>query len=345
MTDDHVEYGPSSHAERLRHLMDEGIQPRQLIFATTALGVFDALRVGARTVADLARTVGADLDTLRRVLRALAALGLLGETGHERFELASAGRLLCSGEPGSLRGEALNRGLRDRAWTALVDGIRTGQTPLYSVFGADLVAQTSQDPEHVAFCHDGMTRPWSDDSLDAIAAACPLPQNGLVVDVGGGRGVLLAAILQAAPGLRGTLFDLAVAEAGAEAFIAGAGLADRCHVKAGDFFTEVPGGGDVYVLCRILHDWDDALAGQLLDRCRKAMSESARLLAVEKLLPERVDDNPSAFFLDLDMLVEVGGRQRSLPEFRDLFRRHGFELERVIDRAPASSVMVARPVT
>lgn len=345
MTDDHGEPEPSTHPERIRYLMDRGIQPRQVIFATTALGVFDALVAGARTGTDLAHAVGADPDSLRRVLRTLAAMELLRETGDEGFALAPAGRLLCSGESGSLRGEVLDRGRRDRIWTALVDGIRTGATPAVSVCSTGLFADISQDPELIAHGHNGMSRSWSDDSLDSIAADCPVPENGLIVDVGGGRGVLLAAILRRVPGLRGILFDVAVDEAGAAAYIAGSGVGDRCRVEAGDFFTAVPGGGDVYVLCRILHDWNDAAAGQLLDRCREAMSESTRLLAVEKLLPERATDNPSAFFLDLDMLVYLGGRQRSLAEFRDLFARHRFTLERVVDRAPLSSVLVARPVT
>ena len=343
MTDDRLEPVRSSHVERIRHLMDKGIQPRQVIFAATVIGVFDALRAGTRTGADLARAVEADPDTLRRVLRALAGLDLLQEMGDERFELALAGRLLCRGESGSLRGEVLDRGRRDRAWTALVDGIRTGQTPLFSDFGADLVDQISRDPELIAYDHHRMSQSWGD-SFDAIASACPLLEHGLVVDVGGGRGGLLAAILQNAPGLRGILFDVAVDEAGAAAFVAEAGVADRCRVEPGDFFAAVPGGGDVYVLCRILHDWNDAVAGQVLDRCREAMAASARLLAVEKLLPERVVDNASAFFLDLDMLVEVGGRQRSLPEFQDLFRRHGFNVEQLVDRAPLSSVLVAQPM-
>ncbi|MGH2562129.1 MAG: methyltransferase, partial [Thermomicrobiales bacterium] len=178
-----------------------------------------------------------------------------------------------------------------------------------------------------------------------IAEAGDFARFTWVVDVGGGDGTLLAGVLAAHPHLRGTVFDTHDGMQAAPGTLTRAGLADRAAAEAGDFFAAVPSDGDAYVLCRILHDWDDAAAGRLLERCRAAMPASARLLVVDKLLPERVADNPSAIFLDLDMLVEVGGRQRSAAEYRTLLARHGFHLEEVVDRAPASSVLVARPVT
>lgn len=328
---------------RIRRLLAEGVKPRQLLFTATALGAFDLLKDGARTGPDMAGSVGADPDALHRVLRGLVALEILREEPGGAFALAPPGRLLCRGTPGSLRGEVLLGGAQERAWTALFEGTQSGQTPFAIVNNKGIFDYIFADPDVNAAGHTGMAETAWSDTFASIADACPLPDTGLIIDIGGGRGDLLAAMLRRAPGLHGLLFDAAVEAAGSAAFLAGAGLADRCRVQVGDFFAEVPADGDIYVLCRILHDWDDAAAGTLLDRCRTALSPSARLLIVERVRPERVADDPGVALLDLNMLVEVGGRQRSLPEYRALLAAHGFTLDQVIDRRATSTILVARP--
>ena len=150
-----------------------------------------------------------------------------------------------------------------------------------------------------------------------------------VVDVGGGQGVLLAAVLRAHPHLRGVLFDQPAVVAGAAPVLRAAGVADRCEVVGGDFFAAVPAGGDVYLLSRILHDWDDARATALLRVLHRAARPGARLVVVERVLPPGDAPHPGKL-IDLTMLVMLGGRERTEAEFRALLAGAGFSLTRVV---------------
>jgi hypothetical protein len=161
------------------------------------------------------------------------------------------------------------------------------------------------------------------------AAAYDFSSMRLVVDVGGGFGGLLIAILRANSALRAVLFELPEVASGAAGNIKSAGLADRCEVQAGDFFTSIPSGGDGYILSNILHDWDDARALAVLQKCRAAMPDSARLIISEAILP---DDASSSFvkLVDVQMLAIVGGQQRTLAEYRGLLEGAGLRLNRVV---------------
>jgi hypothetical protein len=151
-----------------------------------------------------------------------------------------------------------------------------------------------------------------------------------VVDVGGGRGILLAEILRAVPDGRGVLVDRAAAIPAARAYLDGAGLADRAECAVGDFFVAVPPGGDAYVLSRVLHDWHDGDAARILTTCRRAMTASSRLLVVEAILPERALDRPAAIRMDLHMLLLFGARERTEAEFRALLAASGFAVQGVV---------------
>lgn len=332
---------PQSYRVAAMHrLILSDVKPRQLLHAIVTLDIPDRLRDGPKVVDTVAQHVGADAAVLRRLLRGLVALDLLREDPSDTFQLTDGGRLLCRDDPSHLRGYVLNAGDRDHAWVALLHTVRTGETAFDHVHGHGLFDHVGSDPDRAAAFHQWMAA--GSDSFESIATACPLPERGIAVDVGGGRGGLLAALLRREPTLSGVLYDPVDGVHGAAAQLEHAGILDRCTIVSGDFFTEVPAGADPYVLCRILHDWDDQRAGRILKRCGSAMSATATLLVIEKVMPERVADDPGVVFLDLDMLVEVGGSQRSVGQYRHLLGSAGLNLVQVVDRAPAPSVIVAQ---
>jgi hypothetical protein len=154
------------------------------------------------------------------------------------------------------------------------------------------------------------------------------------VDVGGGGGRLMAAILQRYPMLRGVLVDLPHVVAGARRLLEAQGVADRCELVGGSFFESVPGGGNAYILRDIVHDWEDDQAVTILANCRTAMLEGARVLLVERYLPPEHREALSVLLADLQMLVNVGGRERTTDEYATLLARSGLRLARTIALGP-----------
>lgn len=178
-----------------------------------------------------------------------------------------------------------------------------------------------------------------------VVAAYDFGGLGRLVDVGGGRGVLLATILRAAPALVGTLVDREAVIPMAHQHLETAGVADRVELVAGDFLAALPAGADAYVLSRVLHDWDDDDAARILTACRRAMTATSRLLVVEAVLPERARDAPAAIRMDLHMLLLFGARERSEAEFRHLLGAAGLEVGQVVPTgSPAGlSIIEATP--
>jgi len=167
----------------------------------------------------------------------------------------------------------------------------------------------------------------------AVVTAYDFSALGTIVDVGGGHGALLRAILHTTPTARGLLFDLPHVVEGAKRQIEAAGLAERCAVVEGDFFTAVPSGGDAYILSEVIHDWDDERSLTILKNCHRAMNKEGRLLLVELVLPARIDQSPTSQIIvgsDVNMLVLAGGRERTEAEFRALFEAGGFQLTKII---------------
>lgn len=179
----------------------------------------------------------------------------------------------------------------------------------------------------------------------AVVAAYRFADAARIVDVGGGQGGLLAAILGAAPGSRGVLFDLPEVVATAPAVLGAAGVLERCEIVGGDMFAAVPEGGDLYVLKSVIHDWDDRRAVSVLTNCRRAMDgREARLLLVERVLPERMEPTPAAqshALGDLNMLVRTGGIERTESGFRRLLGEAGLRLLRVLPTASHVSLVEA----
>ncbi len=311
----------------------------QSLHAAALLGVADHLADGPRNADELAARTGSDASALHRLLRALASVDVVRRTDPDTFALGPLGYLLRSDVEGSLRSWVLlNGGTLYQAFADIAHTLRSGRPATEAVFDTDLFGHLEESPEEAALFESAMgeiSRRWG----QAAVAVCDVSWARHIVDVGGGSGEFLTALLRAHPGARGTLFDrphvLARARTGFD-------LASRCEFVAGDFFESVPAGGDVYLLSWILHDWDDASAMRILRNVRGAIVPDGRLLVVESVLPP--GDTPHfSRFGDVVMLVALGGRERTEAEYADLLDRAGFRLRRVLPTGGPRSVIEAQP--
>jgi O-methyltransferase domain/Dimerisation domain len=303
----------------------------QAIYVAAKLGLADVLQDGPKRCDELAQATATHARSLSRLLRALASVGVFAEVEPDRFGLTPLAALLQTGVPGSLRALAIFLGEPEhwRPWGNLLHSVQTGQTAFDHTFGLRPYEYLAQYPAAAEIFHGAMTE-FTTRATGAITTAYDFSQFGQLVDVGGGHGALLTAILQANATMRGVLFDLPAVVAGARARIEAAGLAGRCEVVAGDFFESVPSGGDAYLLKGVIVDWDDAPSVRILTSCSRAMAAQGKLLVVDMVIPPR----PAPFWgplADLEMLVVAsGGRARTEAEFGALFTAAGFKLTRVV---------------
>lgn len=302
----------------------------QLVFVAAQLGVADALAQGPLALEALAGRVGAHAPSLRRVLRALASRGIFRETPAGRWKLTPLAATLRSDAPGSLRdfSRMIVEHYHWRAWGGLLRGVRTGERPFDHVHGRPFFDWLRAEPEHERlFAASIASISRSDD--DAVARAYDFGALRTLVDVGGAHGHLLGTILRRYRRLHGILFDQpqVVRAAAKTGFLRG--VAGRCELRSGSFFESVPDGADGYLMKYIVHDWDDADALRILRACRKAMAPGGRVLLVEHVLrPGNAPDFGK--LLDANMLVLLGGRERTREEFRELFARAALRLRRSV---------------
>ncbi|MFZ1023601.1 MAG: methyltransferase, partial [Thermoplasmata archaeon] len=274
-----------------------GYRVTQALYVMTKLGIPDSLSAGPKDAISLATEAGVQPDRLLRVLRALASIGVLTMDERGSFGLTEAGRLLESHPQGSMALPSIFAGEEPyRAWGDLLECVRTGETAFDHAFGMGHFEYLAQHPEASATFNKLMA--WSVGVSGEPLEGYDLGRHKLVVDVGGGKGALMASALRAQPGLHGILFDQASALVEAPALLQDAGVADRCEILTGSAFDAVPTGGDLYVMSRVLHDWSDEKALLLLANCRKAMSKGGVLLLVEGVLPDGIV-SPPRLWLDL----------------------------------------------
>ena len=329
--------------EQLQDLFElvSGYRVSQAIYAVATLGIPDLLRDGPRGTDDLARATGTHAHALTRVLRFLANVGLFSEEAPGRFALTHLGAGLRSDVPGSLRPMALMLlGEHNwQSWGHLLHSMRTGETAFQQVHGMGIFDYFAQHSDVAAIFHAAMTSNTAG-SGTAITTAYDFSGIRRLVDVGGGHGLLLATVLRAHPTMRGVLFDRPEVVVGAPAVLEKEGVAERCDIVAGDFFANVPPGGDAYILRQIIHDWDDGRATEILKNCRRAMQEGSRLLVVERAVATDHRQASPVLHLDLEMLVNVGGSQRTDAEYRALFAGAGFRLTTVVPLRDAATYCV-----
>ncbi|TJZ58892.1 methyltransferase [Streptomyces piniterrae] len=326
-----------------------GAMAAQAVGAAVRLGVVDLIGDGERTADELAAECAARPQAMGRLLRALAGLGLLAERTPGRFAVTPAGGLLRAAGPDSLHSFA--RVFTDpamlRAWERLDDSVRTGETSFDAVFGKDFFGYLAERPELSAEFNAAMSEATRD-TARLVPAAFDFGAFTTVADIGGGDGTLLAAILAAHPGLNGIVFDTAEGLAQAGAKLARAGVDGRSSLVTGDFFAHAPEGADLYLLKSVLHDWSDEQCADILRHCRRVIPGGGRLLIVEPVLPPVVDPSGSGlvYLSDLNMLVNVGGRERTRDDFERLCRDTGFELRALtpLPKPNRFSVIEAAPV-
>jgi hypothetical protein len=308
------------------------------------LGVPDLLADGGRSSAELAEAVGADEDALYRLLRAVAAAGVLREEEGRRFSLTELGGPLRSDAPDSVAGfVAMScRPARWAAWGELLQSIRTGENAFRAVHGTDVWAHRAAHREEGEIFDRAMVDLTRRDN-EAFLAAYDFGRFDVVVDVGGGRGALLIALLRSHPAMEAVLFDQPHVVELAGRMLADAGVADRCSVVAGSFFDAIPEGGDAYVLKSVIHDWEDDESRAILRTCRAAMAGDAALILLERDLGP-ANAAPLAKLSDLNMLVAPGGRERTVDEYARLFDDSGLELVGTTPTESGHLVIEAKPV-
>ncbi|HVQ98822.1 MAG TPA: methyltransferase [Mycobacterium sp.] len=314
----------------------------QAITAAAQLGVADALADGPLMIDELAARVGADADALRRLLRALISRGIFRHRRDGRYELNSLAATLRSDAPVSMTSAARFYGSQEQRerWTLLVDSIRTGNSVVPALRGKESFDYFADQPELADLFNQTMTS--VSELTDApVVAGYDFSAYPTIVDVGGGHGPLLAAILAAAPASRGVLYDLPLVVATASNLLRENEVDDRVRIAEGSFFDSVPGGGDAYVLKNIIHDWPDEKAVQILRNVRGAAGPEATLLLVEMVIPEHDRDFPGKW-VDLEMLLNLAARERTAAEYSYLLRQAGYRMTRVVQTASPLSVVEAR---
>lgn len=298
---------------------------------------------------DLAAALDAHPDATTRLMRALAALGLAAETAPDHFHMTSAGLLLDPGRRDSLASfvKMFLDPTMVASWDRLDDSVRTGRAAFDDIFGTDFFAHVAKMPELVRLFNESM-RQGTRQTAEALAQHYDFSPFQMVADLGGGDGTLLSHVLQAQPQLSGLLFDTAEGLQRAEQTLSAAEVAERCTIVTGDFFVEVPTGPDVYMVKSVMHDWDDDRAATILANVRSVIPEHGRLLFIEAVLPDFIDASkpPWMYLTDLNVLVNIGGRERTRADFERLCARTGFEVSTVIPLPPPApfSLVEAVPV-
>jgi orsellinic acid C2-O-methyltransferase len=300
-----------------------GLHISRAVYLAAELGIADLLARGEQTAAALAKATETEEPALYRVLRLLAALGVLTEPRPRSFGLTVLGDRLRSDVPASMRNWAM---LADtvgfRAHEPILDAARTGRTGAEIAYGRTTFERLRGDPRCGARFDATMSERTAA-FAQSVAATYDFAGMRVIADIGGGQGTLLAAILRRHEHLRGVLFEAADVADRAASVLREAGVGERCEIVAGDFFAGVPDGADGYLLANVLHDWDDDRAVRILHACRRAMGTGGRVLIVERLIPDDPREAVPVLLSDLNMLLVTGGLERTNAEYGKLLSAAG----------------------
>jgi hypothetical protein len=306
------------------------------------LGIPDLVEAGPKSAEELATQIGAQPQALYRLMRATASVGVLSEGPDGRFSETPMSAVLRKNANPSLRGLAImgGREWHGRGWSHLEYCVRTGKQAVDRIYGMPIFEFFKQHPEEAQIFDETMT---GLSTIDGPAVADAYAFDGIrtIVDVGGGHGFLLATILARNPQMRGTLYDAPHVVEGAKNGPLKP-MTERCSFLSGDMFSSIPVGADAYIMKHIIHDWPDDLCTKILKACRKNVSAAGKLLVVDNVIQPGNDFSPGKF-LDLQMLIFPGGRERTEKEFRELFAAAGWQLRRVIPTVVAESIVEGIP--
>ena len=317
----------------------------QGIHAVAVLGIADLLVDGPKSSDALAEATGSHPHTLRRVLRTLVAAGVFAEDRVGRFRLTALGEPLRSDAADSVRAASIFLSGESELEGLLVDCVRSGKTAIEITSGTtNWIEYYRQEPARAAKFNAAMTA-LSNAHYAGVVDAYDFRPIGKLVDVGGGHGRLLSAILAAYPSMYGVLFDLPHAFEGGQRTMAESGLSPRCEVVSGDFFRSMPVGANAYILSRVIHDWADDKAVEILKVVRHAMPVKGRLLLFETMIRAR-NRLSYALLSDLNMIIRTGGCERTEAEYRALYKAAGFKLTRTIQTPSPTGMTIieGRPV-
>lgn len=313
------------------------------ISVAAELRIADLLKDGPMSSEELAHSAGGDGRSLYRLLRALASVGVLTENDDRRFSLTPIGEGLRTGVPGSMCALAKMHGESDRwrVWGNMLHSVKTGETALEHTLGMNAFEYYRDNPQAGVNFNEAMTD-LARMKAKIIPAAYDFSCIDKIVDVGGGQGGLLIAILKSNPKMKGILFDLPGAIKSANEILEDETLESRCELIAGDFFESIPAGGDTYLLSSVIHDWHNDQAITILKNCSNVMAEEDKILLIEKVLPHRMEQseiNQAIAISDLNMMVITGGVERTEAEFQALLASAGFNLTKIIPTDSPFSVI------
>lgn len=307
-----------------------GFWVARCVYVAAKLGIADLINDEPKKVAELATATGTHGPSLFRVLRALASVGVITQDADNRFGSTPLSQTLCSDLPGSIRAFAMTELGEEHypAWGELLYSVRTGGIAFDKAFGEPCWEFFRKHPENAQIFNDAMSG-MTAQANEVIHAVYDFAGINTIVDVGGGHGGFITGILKRNPGMRGILFDAPEVIAGAGTSIENSGIADRCQLVGGDFFKAVPEGADAIVMKWIIHDWNDEQSVAIMKNCHRALRADGKLIIIEAVVPETSEPHFSKF-IDLNMLVMTGGRERTEAEFRQLYEASGFRVNRIV---------------
>ncbi len=322
--------------------MISGMWVSRIIYLAAKLGIADLLSEGPKSSEELARATATDSQSLYRVLRALASFGIFIETSDHTFALNPMGEFLRTG-PHTLRAFVLMMGepWQMRTWEEVMYSVKTGKSAFEKANGAGIWEYFGKNREAGRIFDEAMIS-FSSMAINGVTTQYDFSSFRKIVDVGGGSGHLLAAILKANPQLKGILSDLPGVIEGAKSLITKEGVAQRCNFIAGDCLQSVPDGGDAYLLKHLIHLFQDEQAIAVLKNCRSVMAPKGKLLLIEMVIP-RGNEPFYGKLLDVMMLLGPGGRDRTETEYGTLLSAAGFKLTRVISTESPVSIIESVP--
>lgn len=324
--------------------ISDGLVIQQALYAAAKLGIADLLDGHPKAVSELATHLHVNESALLRVLRLLACQGVFEEIAPGSFRNTDVSQFLRTGVQGSVRATVIFKGSEFfyAPFAEILYSIETGQPARDKLSGMNTFEYLKQNPELARIFDDAMTN-MSELTAPAMAAAYDFAAWESVMDVGGGNGMLLAAILKAHPGMRGVLADLPhVLDRARQRGVLSGELDARSEFRVCDFFREVPTGCHAYLMKSVIHDWDDERAHRILANCQRAVPEDGALLLVERALPDNNVASPTRC-VDIAMLVLTGGRERTTEEHRVLLAKAGFRLNRVFPVPGDFNIIEALP--
>ena len=319
-----------------------GYQKSQALFVAAQLGIADILSNGSKTAEELAKATGVNSRSIYHLMRSLISIGVFSTEDNYKFQLNPMGKHLLTGTSDSLRGTVMAMGDEIyQAWGNLLYGIKTGKTAFNHTFNSDIYSYFKQDSEASVNFNEWMketTREW----LLPLLEAYDFSEVKTLVDVGGGIGTLTAVILNANPKMQAILFDREDVVVGAQRVLEGAGVADRCQIVGGNFFDAVLPDGDLYLISRVLLNWDDTHAIKILTNCYQAMTVKDRLVVVDFMLPKG-KISPFMGLTSLNLFILGGNFMRTEDEFYNLLSSAGFKVTNTIQKTGPVSAIEAKP--